>query len=64
MIQSHFKNIRAELLERLNEANKEIIIAVYWFTNRELFDALVAIYIYQETETNQEGTESYLCLLI
>jgi hypothetical protein len=42
MIQSHFKNIRAELLEKLNEANKEIIIAVYWFTNRELFDALVA----------------------
>ena len=27
---------------RSNEANKEIIIAVYWFTNRELFDALVA----------------------
>ena len=42
MIQSHFKNIRAELLKRLNEANNEIIIAVYWFTNRELFDALVA----------------------
>jgi hypothetical protein len=41
MIQSHFKNIRAELLQKLSEANNDIVIAVYWFTNRELFNVLI-----------------------
>jgi|TARA_B110000090_G_C13344902_1_gene432598 hypothetical protein len=41
MIQSHFKNIRAELLQKLSEANNDIVIAVYWFTNWELFNALL-----------------------
>ena len=41
MIQSYFKNIRAELLEKLRNADNTIVIAVYWFTNWELFNVLV-----------------------
>jgi hypothetical protein len=42
MISSHFKNIRKELLQVLCESKNEILIAVYWFTNQELFDCLVS----------------------
>lgn len=42
MISSHFKNIRKELLEVLCESKNEILIAVYWFTNQELFDCLIS----------------------
>ena len=41
MISSHFKNIRKELLQVLCESKTEILIAVYWFTNQELFDCLL-----------------------
>lgn len=41
MIQSYFKNIRAELLQKLGAANNDIVIAVYWFTNWELFNVLI-----------------------
>jgi hypothetical protein len=41
MIASHFKNIRKELLEVLCASKNEILIAVYWFTNQELFDCLL-----------------------
>ena len=41
MIHSYFKNIRTELLEKIRNADNSIIIAVYWFTNWELFNALL-----------------------
>ncbi|MDB2612615.1 phospholipase D-like domain-containing protein [Flavobacteriaceae bacterium] len=41
MIQSYFQNIRTELLEKLSNANDTIVVAVYWFTNWELFIALI-----------------------
>lgn len=41
MIKSYFKNIRAELLQKLANAENEIIVAVYWFTNLELFNVLL-----------------------
>lgn len=41
MIQSFFKNIRAEILEKLLNADRSIVVAVYWFTNRELFEILL-----------------------
>ena len=41
MIQAHFLNIRTELLKELNSAEKSLKIAVAWFTNHELFDALL-----------------------
>lgn len=41
MIKSYFQNIRAELLQKLGNAENEIIVAVYWFTNLELFNVLL-----------------------
>jgi hypothetical protein len=41
MIESYFRNIRAKLLQKLSNANNDIIIAVYWFTNWELFNVLI-----------------------
>lgn len=40
MVQAHFKNIRSSILQELENANKNIQIAVYWFTNHELFELL------------------------
>lgn len=36
---SYFTNIRSEILSRLYEAKKEVLIAMAWFTNKELFNA-------------------------
>lgn len=41
MIKTYFENIRVNILNRISEAEKEIIVAVYWFTNQELFDVLL-----------------------
>jgi len=41
MIQSYFKNIRVELLEKLSKADETIVVAVYWFTNWDLFNVLL-----------------------
>ena len=41
MITSHFKEIRKELLQVLSQSKQDISIAVYWFTNQELFDCLL-----------------------
>lgn len=35
-----FKNIRSEILNELNKATSEIKVAMGWFTNEDLFDAL------------------------
>ncbi|ARN77392.1 hypothetical protein BST97_05010 [Nonlabens spongiae] len=40
MINPFFHNIRAQILSELNQAEKEIVVAIYWFTNHELFDKL------------------------
>ncbi|MDZ4668369.1 MAG: phospholipase D-like domain-containing protein [bacterium] len=40
MIHVHFKNIRAEILREINKAQNAIQVAVYWFTNQDLFDML------------------------
>ncbi len=40
MVQVHFQNIRSSILNELNKANRSLKVAVYWFTNLELFDLL------------------------
>ncbi len=40
MINSRFKEIRKYIKNELDKANTSIIIAVYWFTNFELFDII------------------------
>lgn len=40
MIKPYFQNIRKHILSELNKAEKEIVVAIYWFTNHELFDKL------------------------
>lgn len=41
MVEVHFKNIRTQILSELENAQKFILVAVYWFTNQELFDSLL-----------------------
>jgi hypothetical protein len=41
MIQVHFENIRQQILQELEEAQSNIVVAVYWFTNLQLFDKLL-----------------------
>lgn len=38
---AHFKNIRKEIIPLLDNANSEVLIAMAWFTSRELFEALI-----------------------
>jgi hypothetical protein len=40
MVQAHFQNIRISLIKEIEKANKSLKVAVYWFTNHELFDLL------------------------
>jgi hypothetical protein len=40
MITTYFENIRINILSELLKAEKNIVVAVYWFTNEELFDTL------------------------
>lgn len=40
MVIPYFKNIRRELIKALKGASDEILVAVYWFTNEELFNLL------------------------
>ena len=41
MINVHFNNIRFQILNELENAQKSILVAVYWFTNHELFNILL-----------------------
>lgn len=41
MIEAHFKNIRKIILNEVTKAKESLKIAVYWFTNHELFELLV-----------------------
>jgi hypothetical protein len=40
MVQAHFQNIRISIIKEIEKANKSLKVAVYWFTNHELFDLL------------------------
>jgi len=40
MIKTYFQDIRINILSEILKSKMHIIIAVYWFTNQELFDAL------------------------
>jgi hypothetical protein len=40
MVHAHFKNIRVSIINEIEKATKSLKIAVYWFTNHELFDLL------------------------
>jgi len=40
MIKAHFQNIRNSIIKEIENANNSIKVAVYWFTNYELFDIL------------------------
>ena len=41
MIQAYFNDIKSEITNLLNEANKEIRVAVCWFTQQDLFSILL-----------------------
>lgn len=40
MVTPYFTNIRGQILDSLDTASQEISIAMYWFTNHQLFDKL------------------------
>lgn len=40
-IKEHFENIRQVVLDNLKESKKEILIAMAWFTNHDIFELLV-----------------------
>lgn len=39
-LQAHFKNIQSVIIEHLHAATSEVLAAVAWFTDREIFDVL------------------------
>jgi hypothetical protein len=41
MIKTYFDGIRKQIRKEISKSEKEILIAVYWFTNQELFDVLI-----------------------
>lgn len=41
MVETYFENIRARIITELNSAKESILVAVYWFTNRDLFQLLL-----------------------
>lgn len=41
MVRAYFDNIRHQIITELGEAKEKISIAVYWFTNEELFYKLI-----------------------
>lgn len=64
MIQTYFSNIRQQILNCLEEANEEILVAIYWFTNIDLFNKLcdklsigikVELIIYNDYTNNRNG---------
>ncbi len=42
MVKAHFDNIRQAILEELDKATNNIVVAVYWFTNQTLFQKLMS----------------------
>lgn len=41
MVTAYFDNIRQQLLAELDRATEKIVVAIYWFTNEELFNKLL-----------------------
>jgi hypothetical protein len=41
MVKAHFKNIKTEIVTAISSANTSLKIAVAWFTNNEIFEALL-----------------------
>lgn len=41
MIKTYFHSIRKQIRKEISKSENEILIAVYWFTNQELFDILI-----------------------
>lgn len=42
MVKAYFEKIRDEILAEIDLAVNEIVVAVYWFTNHELFEKLIS----------------------
>ena len=42
MLEAHFVNIRNQILRYLQEAKKEVIIVMAWFTSDELFQSIIS----------------------
>ena len=42
MVKAYFDNIRENILLELENAVETIVVAVYWFTNEELFQKLIS----------------------
>jgi len=40
MVQAYFQNIRISIIDEIEKATKSLKVAVYWFTNHELFELL------------------------
>jgi hypothetical protein len=40
MVHAYFHNIRSSIISEIEKANKSLKVAVYWFTNYELFEVL------------------------
>ena len=38
MEQAYFSQIRSKIIPYLNQAKKEVVVAMAWFTSAELFD--------------------------
>lgn len=41
MVKAHFEKIQNEIIDEIDLATNEILVAVYWFTNLELFEKLI-----------------------
>jgi hypothetical protein len=54
MVQAHFQNIRNSILKEIEKATENLKVAVYWFTNYELFDLLY--------EKQLNGIQCYLII--
>jgi len=63
MVIPYFTGIRKIVLESLGNATEEIVVAIYWFTNHELFDKLcekvregikVALIVHNDYINNRE----------
>jgi phosphatidylserine/phosphatidylglycerophosphate/cardiolipin synthase-like enzyme len=39
-VETHFENIQEEIVNKLQQAEKQILVAVAWLTNQRLFDIL------------------------
>ncbi|WP_460554569.1 phospholipase D-like domain-containing protein [Hymenobacter daeguensis] len=64
MVTPHFTGIRKAILEALDKATEEILVAVYWFTNAQLFSVLcnkvregkkVSIIVHNDFINNREA---------